>query len=250
MNEATSVQLTADDEAQFRADTTRAAEASAKGEQAPPESEKDETEVEGAPEGGEGTEGSEGSEGDLKIDEPAPSDDEARKQVADAGLDWDALNGEYAEKGGLSDDTYAALEAKGIPRKAVDRYIAGTIAENERFLSAVQEPVGGATGYAELVKWGASNLSPAEITAYNKAVESNDTATAKLAVEGLKARMEKAKGKTPGLINGKGGGGGSSVKPFASQFEVTKAMSHPDYRRDPGYRAKVQERLKASQNLF
>src|SRR5690606_27809848 len=56
--------------------------------------------------------------GQKKEETPAtpPTKEEAEKAVSEAGLDMAALSKEYAELGGLSEDTLKALEAKGITR--------------------------------------------------------------------------------------------------------------------------------------
>lgn len=175
-----------------------------------------------------------------------PSSEEAAQEtVKNAGLDWAALKGEYADKGQLSDETYGALEAKGIPREAVDTYIRGVQAEADAYDNAVYTAAGGANEYTALIEWAKNNLTDGEKTAFNEAVTSGKADVAALAVEGLTARRNAKRGTPPkGLLNGNQSASG--VEPFKSQQEVTAAMRNPKYKTDPAYRAQVTARLAES----
>jgi hypothetical protein len=190
------------------------------------------------------TEGTENAEGDPPSKE-IPTDESAKETVTNAGLDWNALNDEYARDGKLSDDTYAALEAKGLPRSEVDTYIAGKQALADAYDNAVYGTAGGAQEYASLIEWAKTSLTTEEKVAFNEAVTSGDAARAKLAVEALNGRRALKRGVPPGsLLNGRGAASG--VEPFKSQVEVTEAMRSLRYKKDPAFRAEVTERLRNS----
>ena len=159
-------------------------------------------------------------------------------------LDWDALNAEYAENGKLSEKTYEGLASAGIPKREVDRYIAGRVTEVKAYDDAVYGAAGGQEQFSAVVEWAKTGLSEAEKTAFNAAVTSGNVESAKLAVSGLLVKYQGAVGKAPHLLNGKGGAAG--LVPFKSQSEVTKAMRDPRYRSDPAYRKVVAERLDIS----
>jgi hypothetical protein len=179
-------------------------------------------------------------------DSSASDDAAAQAAVTNAGLDWDALNAEYAENGRLSDATYASLEKAGIPRSEVDTYIAGKQAQADAYDNAVFAAAGGADNYKALIEWAANNLSKDEKVAFNEAVTSGKAAVAALAVEGLAARFAAKRGTPPGnLLNG--GGSAKGVQPFKSQFEVTQAMRDPRYKTDPAYRQEVLDRLRETE---
>lgn len=171
--------------------------------------------------------------------------DEAKKAVEAGGLDFGALEAEYLG-GGLSDQSYAKLEAIGIPRDVVDAYIAGQEAVAAQIRDEVVSEVGGEEAYGEMIAWAAQNLSPAEIAAYDNAVDSGDLNVVKLAVEGLKARFERSMGSEPRLLSG---GVTNTSDGFRSVEEMKTAMRDPRYRTDPAYRSDVERRV-ASSNLF
>jgi len=176
-----------------------------------------------------------------------PAGDEgAQKVVEGAGLDWAGLNTEYAEKGKLSDDTYASLEKAGIPKAEVDTYIRGKQAEVDAYDAAVYGTAGGTEQYMSLLGWAKENLAEAEKVEFNAAVTSGNPARAKMAVEALSARHAAKRGSPPGsLLNGKKAPTGAA--PFKSQVEVTAAMRTPQYKNDPAFRAEVMERLRLSE---
>jgi len=186
------------------------------------------------------------TEGDKPTLEIPAGDDEAQKVVEGAGLDWDALNAEYAKDGKLSEETYEKLAKSSIPRDAVDTYIQGKQAQADAYDAAVYGTAGGAEAYGSLVSWAKSALSESEKVAFNDSVTSGDPARAKLAVEALTARHAKTHGTPPqNLLNGKKAATG--VEPFKSQAEVTVAMNSRQYKTDPAFRAAVVERLALSE---
>ena len=183
----------------------------------------------------------------LKEDAPKEKGelDIAEKAVASAGLNMENLATEYAEKGELNTKSYEALEKAGIPKDYVDQFIEGQKAIGEKQTNTVKSLVGGNDAYSEMANWAADNLTDAEKTAYNTAVNSKDLETAKLAVVGLKAKFEKANGSEPSLVEGKSAPSGEAG--YKSWAEVTRAMSDDRYQKDPAYQAAVKDKLSKSE---
>lgn len=162
--------------------------------------------------------------------------------VAGAGLDMAALNQEYATTGALSTESMAKLATAGFDKAAVDTYIAGRSALQSAFLADVKSVTpGGAEKFDEMLSWAKANLTPAEITAYNKATSTSDANVAKLAVAGLGARFAAAVGNEPTLSGGRGDASGADV--FESIEQMRQAMRDPRYKADPAYRSKVVAKL-------
>jgi len=188
------------------------------------------------------------SQATLKEEAPKEQKGEldiAEKAVASAGLNMENLSNEYAEKGELDAKSYEALEKAGIPKDYVDQFIEGQKAIGEKQTNTVKALVGGNEAYSEMADWAADNLTDAEKTAYNTAVNSKDLETAKLAVVGLKAKFEKANGSEPTLLDGKIASSGEAG--YKSWAEVTRAMSDDRYQKDPAYQAAVKEKLSKSE---
>ena len=170
----------------------------------------------------------------------------AEKAVTDAGLDMSSLQAEYAEKGELDTKSYEALEKAGISKEYVDSYIAGQEAIAKTQADDIKSTVGGDDTYQEMVDWASKNMTEGEKTAYNKAVNSGDMDTVKLAVNALKGQFERANGVEPKLVEGKAQP--SQEQGFLSWAQVTEAMADPRYAKDMAYQNEVKNKL-ANSNL-
>ena len=93
---------------------------------------------------------------------------DARQAVENAGLDFDAMNNEFAETGQLSEKTYADLEAKGIPKEMVDSYIEGQQAISVSYQNELYGQAGGEDNYNQMSEWAAENMNESEIDAYKQ----------------------------------------------------------------------------------
>lgn len=176
--------------------------------------------------------------------------DEADKALEGTGIDIDALRQEFAEKGALSEESYALLEKVGFGKDIVDSYIEGQAAIAERERAKVVNAVGGEEQFNQIITWAANNMTDAEKAAYNKAVEEGTPEERMLAVTGLRARYESENGSAPKLLGGKQAS--TAAAGFASRAEQSAAINKRDergrrlYDIDPAYRAQVAARIAAS----
>lgn len=169
---------------------------------------------------------------------------EAKEAVESAGLDMNALQQEYNEKGTLDDKSFEALEKAGIPKDYVNQFIKGQEAIASQLQNTIKGEVGGADKYTEITSWAKDSLNPNEITAFNNTVNGGDLEAVRLAVTGLKARFDSANGSEPNLVSGKA----SSDSPggYGSWAQVTEAMKDTRYSADPAYRQSVQDKISKS----
>lgn len=169
--------------------------------------------------------------------------------LTSAGLTREGIAGEYMATGTLKPESYAALAAKGVDKATVDEFLSGVKARAETEQSAyasaiITATVGTPEKYAEVVGWAKGALTPAEIAAFNAAVESGDQARAAFAVAGLQGRFTAANPAEPRLLNqGLPSGGASGYESWA---QVKADMATPEYRKDPAFRDKVKARLAVS----
>lgn len=180
-----------------------------------------------------------------KGDPQNSGDADPQKAVSEAGLNFDDLATEYAEKGELSEDSYKALEAGGISKAVVDQYIKGQESIATSQINEMKGLIGGEKNYEEMSGWASASLTDAEIEAFNDNVNSGNPERVKLAVQGLYAEFQKANGRDPSLNFGDTGAlpGGSSFKSWA---EVTTAMKDERYSKDPAYRQDVENKIARS----
>tara|TARA_R110002110_G_scaffold171456_3_gene373908 strand:- start:4123 stop:4866 length:744 start_codon:yes stop_codon:yes gene_type:complete len=171
-------------------------------------------------------------------------DKEAKEAVESAGLDMNALQQEYNEKGTLDDKSFDALEKAGIPKDYVNQFIHGQEAIAQQLQNTIKGEVGGAESYTEITSWAKDALSPNEITAFNKTVNSGDLEAVRLAVTGLKARHDAANGTEPRLISGKATS--DSPAGYNSWAQVTAAMKDVRYENDSAFRDAVQNKISKS----
>lgn len=167
-----------------------------------------------------------------------------------AGKDFTKYARIYYEKGELDEESYKELGKEGFPREVVDAYINGLKAPKvaaKEVVDSIKASVGGEEAFQQLVEWAKVNLSPEEIKAYNKAIDTSDPDIMRMAVERLRTKYETAYGKPPKLVAGKATN--SSQEGFRSLAEIVSAMKDPRYKSDPAYRADVEARIARSSVL-
>lgn len=147
---------------------------------------------------------------------------------------------EFAQKGELSEESYKALEAKGLSKGVVDSYIEGQKLQLERQATAIYDSVGGQEKYGEMTLWAKDNLTEDEILAFNQAIVGTP-AQAKLAAQGLALRYSQAN-KTPNLVMG-GNEGAPSGDVYESRAQMITDMQSQLYKKDPAERKRVAEKL-------
>jgi hypothetical protein len=177
---------------------------------------------------------------------PSPSAKAAEvvEVLDNVGIDFDTLQGEYNELGGLSEEAYGALAEKGFSKDLVDTWIKGQEAVNTEYQTAVFDVVGGEESYKEMISWAADSLSKQEIAAYDRAVDSGDIDMVKLAVSGLTQKYQSVEGSDPSLIGGQSTS--STGGTYESWAQVTSDMRDPRYESDPSYRQTVANKLARS----
>lgn len=183
--------------------------------------------------------------GDTTDNTPPPAEADAAKAALEAqGFDYSNLSQEFLEHGDITEETRAALAAKGFTKEVVDSHIAGQQALAREWQNAGYEVVGGKEQYSKMVEWAASNLSQAEKVAFNTATDTSDVEQMKLAVSGLKQRYESANGKAPGLLTGSNSG--DSNQGYESRAQMLAEMKDPRYAKDEAFRKQVENKLKVT----
>lgn len=172
----------------------------------------------------------------------------ATKAVTDAGLDMASLSQQYAEEGALTEESYAKLAKAGIPKEMVDSYIEGQVARVEIVRTQAYALTDGAEGYQAMVGWVSANATPAEIAAYNHAVNSGVADVREVAIRGMWTKYTADTGNSGNLITNKvNTKGGSGV--YESRAQMMTDMANPKYKSDPAFRSMVATKLSNS-NIF
>lgn len=183
----------------------------------------------------------------------APVQDKAAEATLDkpedtpAKFDASPFYKEFSETGKLSDESFAALEADGLPRSIVEGYIAGQVALRDARDAAGFSLAGGKEQFSKMAEWAAKSLPQAEIDVLNSGLAGTD-AQMKQAVLALKAQYEATFGSSPALARGDAPAT-TGPTPFSSRAEVTAAMRDPRYRTDQAYRQMVASRINLMQDF-
>jgi len=167
--------------------------------------------------------------------------------LEEEGIDFDSLSQEFAELGGLTEDSYDSLVEAGIPRSMVDQFIDGQMAVATQMQQEAFEQVGGQEAYEDMVSWASDNMQEASIDAFNNAVNSGNIETANLAIQGLHAQYRSVNGSEPSLVMGETKSVTGGV--FNSAAQLTQAMRDPRYESDSAYRQQVASKLSRSNIL-
>ena len=112
----------------------------------------------------------------------------------------------------------------------------------------LQKSVGGEKQYNTMLQWASNNFDEAEISRYDKVMESGDPDAAYFAVQALAAKYNDGVGVEGKMLTGKPAKSGGDE--FRSQAEVVRAMSDPRYEKDPAYRQDVYDKLERSNVKF
>ncbi len=175
------------------------------------------------------------------VTEDSSVEQDAAKELTESkGIDYASLEGEYADSGALSEETYKSLSDSGIPKNLVDAYIAGQEALTASAVTRMHSVVGGEAEYNSMIQWAGEALSESEQEAFNSSLTSEDASN--FAIQGLFARYAAQRG--PSLL--RGDAGSAKQGGYASKAEMMHEMSNPKYSQDPAFRASVQRRVALS----
>ena len=117
--------------------------------------------------------------------------------------------------------------------------------ENVQQLKGV---VGGQDQYTDMMVWAGTNLTENEQKMYDAVMDKGDPMGAYFAVQALAYRYNDAKGVDGQMLTGKAAK--SEGDTFKSQAQVVKAMSDPQYEKDPAYRQAIYDKLERSNLEF
>jgi len=112
----------------------------------------------------------------------------------------------------------------------------------------LQQSVGGEKEYNTMLQWAANNFDEAEISRYDKVMDSGDPDAAYFAVQALAAKYNDGVGVEGKMLTGKPAK--AQGDNFRSQAEVVRAMSDPRYESDPAYRQDIYDKLERSNLKF
>jgi len=182
---------------------------------------------------------------DAKQETPKNKSEEVKAE----GFTLDKYNQEYADAGGLSENSYSELAKLGLDKNLVDGYIEGQKAISDNYQKQIYNEVGSQEQYTQLVDWASKNLTTEEVESFNDVVSNGSIQAMKFAVRGLMATagMKQSSTKQQDLFQGDSDF--LSVDAFQSIAQVTQAMNDPRYEKDSAYRKEVTDKIARSSVL-
>ena len=192
--------------------------------------------------------------GEPKQDEET-AEPEEKPEAKEESTDTSFLNTlwEEGQSGKYSEETLnklGSMEAQEIAKMYLDERAAQPqeaqlTEDNVKDLKGI---VGGDEGYTDMMKWATSNLDKKEIQMYDAIMDKGDPLSAFFAVQALAYRFNDARGVDGEMLQGKTAK--SEGDTFKSQAQVVKAMSDPQYEKDPAYRQAIYDKLERSNINF
>ncbi len=196
-------------------------------------------------------------ESDEGYEEEEGSDEEVSDEAPAVSLINEASEEYYANDGQLSEETisrfsemssqdlvnaYLEIQANNpqAPQQAVEL--------SEAQVNSVQNAAGGEANYNKVIEWAASNLSDAQINAFDSVVDSGNPAAIGIAFQGLQSQYNEVNGYEGRMLQGKPAASSGNI--YRSQAELVAAMGDPRYDTDPAYRADVIQKLEQSDLNF
>lgn len=170
--------------------------------------------------------------------------DSVEKDLVSKGVDFAGLENEYMNNGGLSQQSYEALEKAGYPKAVVDGMLAGWEAASTRFVNDVYALAGGQEEFARIQQF-VSSQNQDVINAFNATLDSENLMQIRMTLEGIKGQMVKQYGtQRPSIV----GNAAPSVdrSGYESTDEMIKDMSDPRYQKDAKFTREVYRKVKYS----
>lgn len=162
---------------------------------------------------------------------------------------YEALVAEY-EAGGLSDKSYAMLEAGGYSKQFINAFIQGQDALTQAYADKLINYVGGRERYEQTYNWLEQN-NPAMLSMLDEATNNMEYANVKAIFDSVSSQRIARYGKAPQRSLTSRSSTNRPKAPeaasqgFASMSDMMKAMSDKRYANDAAYRAEVERRVAA-----
>ena len=189
--------------------------------------------------------------------EPEPEKPEAKEEEPEE-VDTALLESLWEEgiKGEYTEDTLKQLsnmDARDVAQmylkyRSENQTEAEPTGLTDSQVTQLKRVVGGDGEYTKMMEWAGSALQADEIKMYDAVMDKGDPLAAYFAVQALTYRFNDSRGVDGEMLQGKAAK--SEGDTFKSQAQVVKAMSDPQYDKDPAYRQAIYDKLERSNLEF
>lgn len=166
-----------------------------------------------------------------------------------AGVDVDALNAAILNGEDIPDADRAKLNSVGLSDELIDSVIATQREVAQAHVAQVEGFLGGKAGMAKLADFVTKNFQQAEIEQFN--AQLNDPQRWRATASYLLHQAGLPQGRPGTILAGPNAGApATTVGAYATEAEFMAEFRKPEYRTDPLYRKRVEERLRNSPALL
>ena len=162
---------------------------------------------------------------------------------------WEEAQGEFKQE---TLEKLAGMEAKDIAQMYLQEKSEAPEPTQSEFtdqnVKDLKDVAGGEEQYGQMMQWAGDNLKKGEIEMFDAIMDRGDPLAAFFAVQALAYRFSDVQGKDGQMLTGKAAKADGDV--FKSQAQVVKAMSDPQYEKDPAYRQAIYDKLERSNINF
>lgn len=177
-----------------------------------------------------------------------------KQETAQPVISQDELNSystEFYQTGTLSEDSFAALEKKGLTREVVQAYIDGQKTHIAQETEELTKGIGGYEQFKKIAEWAGKAIPEPERDAYNEVFKSGNKVAIQAVLEKMNSLYLTANPQPPAApVNGNPAT--SAAVPndvFASRDEMVQAMTDKRYQTgDAAYIRSVTEKIQRSMN--
>lgn len=156
----------------------------------------------------------------------------------------------YLENGGFTEADYKELAAKGYSKDFVDTYVQGVQAKEVQAFETELKPFGNMNDFNTAVQWAANTWSKEQIESFNKAISTTDAKTQAFIAGSLIKEMKMTSTtntvNTNQPIHTNTAPRNVSNEGYSTKSEMVKDMNDPRYTTDNAYRARVEQKLIAT----
>lgn len=183
------------------------------------------------------------------VDDRSQVEKDLKNDLESKGVDFSAIEKEYAENESLSKETLEQLEKAGYPKSVIDNYIKGLEADTQAFVQEVLGYAGGEDGYKQLASF-IQSKGQQEIDNYQRIIATGDLHIIKMAIKGYQSELKNTYGTSNTTYLGGSAGVTGNNAGFTSRGEMVEAMQDKRYGRDKAYTRSVENKVKNSTGIF
>lgn len=154
---------------------------------------------------------------------------------------------EYLNTGALSEESYAALEAKGMSRQDIDDKMEFEGYKSKKAVDELVEVIGGIDNFTKMDEWAKEAFTPEQMEEYSKELAAASKFGKQAILKDIYGQYTSSTGEAPtGDVVHTNEMQTQAVKGYKSQHELQADMSDPRYGTDRSYTKAVEEKLAKS----